>query len=86
MRGFKTYGTDDEARKASSRGLLRKGRWYPARIMEAVDKEDRHGKDMIELLNAVSDGQGGERLIKDWLTANEKGAGMLRGGRRARRL
>lgn len=77
MRLSKTYGSDDEARKASSRGVLKAGR-YPAQIREAVEKQDRHGKDMIELLVAVFDAEGAERLVKDWLTTNDKGAEKLR--------
>jgi hypothetical protein len=77
MRLSKTYESDDEARKASSRGVLKAGR-YSAQIREAVEKPDRHGNDMIEFLVAVFDPQGAERLVKDWLTTHDKAAAKVR--------
>ena len=58
----------DEAAKKSKRTLLKPGK-HPARIVEAVEKDDRHGRPMIELLVAVLD-----RQLRDWLTSSERGA------------
>jgi hypothetical protein len=76
MRLTKTYATDQDAKRVSSRTLLRRGR-YPASIKDAVEKPDRHGKPMIELTVIVRDGTD-ERELRDWLTANDRGAAKLR--------
>jgi hypothetical protein len=57
-----------EAAKVSKRTLLKPGK-HPGRIDEAVEKDDRHGKPMIELLVTVRD-----RQLRDWLTSSEWGA------------
>ena len=58
----------DEAAKVSKRILIKRGK-YPARIVDAVEKDDRHGKPMIELLVAVLD-----RQLRDWLNQSERAA------------
>jgi len=46
----------EAALKASRRALLKPGRWYPARISEATEKQNKAGtRDMIELLLVVTD-------------------------------
>jgi hypothetical protein len=72
-----TPRTEDEAKRASSRTLFKPG-WRLARINEGGERPDRFGNDMIELLVSVPDGQGGERLIKDWLFSTDRGAAKLR--------
>lgn len=67
-----TPRSEDEAKRASSRTLLKAG-WYPARITEAVEKPSRRGNDMIEL-TVVAD----ERELRDWLTDSDMGAAKLR--------
>jgi hypothetical protein len=72
-----TPRSEQEARKASSRTLLKAG-WYMARIIEALEKESRRGNDMIELTVVVGDARGNDRDFRDWLTNSDMGAAKLR--------
>jgi hypothetical protein len=69
--------SETEARKVSQRRLLQAGH-YPARIIEAVEKESKAGNDMIELLVAVRAADGSEREFRDWLVGTDRGALKLR--------
>jgi len=60
-----------KAAEVSKRILIKRGK-YPARIVEAVEKDDRHGKPMIELLVAVLD-----RQLRDWLNQSERAASKV---------
>ena len=72
-----TNRSEDEAKRASSRTLLKAG-WYPARIKDAVDKVAKSGRDMIEQTVVVGAGDGNERELRDWLTDSDMGAAKLR--------
>jgi hypothetical protein len=49
-----------------------------ATIREAVERPSARGNDMIEVVIAVPDGRGSERLFKDWLSSMPLGALRLR--------
>jgi hypothetical protein len=71
LRLTKTYRTDDEAAAASN---LLKEDWYPARIIEAVQKlSQKTNRPMIELTVDV-----GGRLLRDWLTDGDRAAAKVR--------
>jgi len=61
----------------SRRTLLRSG-IYDAQFREAVEKQSKRGNDMIEVLVAVFDGEGGEREFRDYLNDSTLGAVKLR--------
>ena len=65
--------TEAAAAEASRRTLLAPG-WIDAVIREAMERPSARGNDMIELVVAVPDGRGGERLFKDYLTSTPLGA------------
>jgi hypothetical protein len=73
-----TPRSDDEARRASSRELLKAGVSYIALISEAVEKKSRRDNDMIELLLLVQMPDGSERELRDWLVDAPAGAAKLR--------
>jgi hypothetical protein len=77
MRPTKIYRSDDEAKRASSPGVLKPG-WYPFRIIEAVERPDKNGRDMIELTGVVRTAHDAERQMRDWLIDHDKGALKLR--------
>lgn len=70
--------TEAAAAEASRRTLLAPGWIDRAMIREAVERPSARGNDMIELVIAVPDGRGGERLFKDYLTSTPLGALRLR--------
>jgi hypothetical protein len=72
-----TNRSEDEAKRASSRNLLKPG-MHDARITEAVEKESKAGNDMIVLTVVVRDAAGDERTLTDWLTDSSLGALKLR--------
>jgi hypothetical protein len=72
MRLTKTYDSDAEAKRASSRTLLRPG-WHDARITEAVEKVSQRGNDTIELTVVIAD-----RTLRDWLTGADRAAAKMR--------
>jgi hypothetical protein len=70
--------TEAAAIEAARRTLLAPGWIDGAMIREAVERPSARGNDMIEVVIAVPDGRGGERLFKDWLTSMPLGALRLR--------
>ena len=70
--------TEAAATEASRRTLLAPGWIDGAMIREAVERPSARGNDMIEVVVAVPDGRGGERLFKDYLTSTPLGALRLR--------
>jgi hypothetical protein len=70
--------TETAAIEASRRTLLPPGWLDGAMIREAVERPSARGNDMIEVVIAVPDGRGGERLFKDYLTGAPLGALRLR--------
>jgi hypothetical protein len=54
--------SEDEARQASARKLLKTG-WRRGRITEAVERPDKNGDDMTELLVMVDD-----RSLRDFIS------------------
>ena len=70
--------TEAAATEASRRTLLAPGWIDGAMIREAVERPSARGNDMIELVIAVPDGRGGERLFRDYLTNSPLGALRLR--------
>src|SRR5947209_8454937 len=62
-----TPHTEADARKVSTRTLLKAGWCDVARIIEAVEKLAKSGKPMIELTVSVPDAEGNERQLRDWL-------------------
>jgi hypothetical protein len=76
---MKTPGySESDALRASKRTLIKLGWVEGARIESAIERPDRHGDDMTELVVRVPDGNGGERTIKIWLTSVARGAALLR--------
>ena len=73
-----TPRTEDEAKRASSRTLLKAGVSYTALIAEAVEKLSRGGNPMIELLLLVQLPDGSEQELRDWLVDLPAGAAKLR--------
>ena len=71
--------TETEALEASRRTLLAPGWTDGAVIREAEERTStRSGNEMIELVVAVPDGRGGERMLKDYLTSTSLGELRLR--------
>lgn len=70
--------SETAATEASRRTLLAPGWIDGAMIREAVERPSARGNDMIELVIAVPDGRGGERLFRDYLTNSPLGALRLR--------
>ena len=77
MRLTEIYGSDDEAKRASSADEFKPG-WHPARIKEAHERPDKNGEDMIELLLGLPFRGNGEFERRDWLSNNKRGARKLR--------
>jgi hypothetical protein len=69
--------SESEVQRLSRRSLLPPG-VVPARIVEAVEKESKARRDMIELAVVVTDAAGDERTLRDWLTNSALGAAKLR--------
>jgi hypothetical protein len=67
-----TPHTEDDARKVSTRTLLKAGWCDLARIIEAAEKTAKSGKPMIEILVSVPDAEGNERQLPDWLLPTSK--------------
>jgi hypothetical protein len=65
------------ALKVSRRDLIIPG-WRPGRIAEAVEKTDKRGNPMFELLVTVTDEDGNERQLRDFLTSYDFGALKMR--------
>ena len=57
--------SEEAARKDSQQGPMRPD-WYPTEIREAVERQSRKGRDMIEVLVVVTDGDD-EREFRDYL-------------------
>lgn len=57
----------EEAKRASTRTLLKNGVSYLALIAEAADTESRRGNSMIAMLLLVQLPDGEERELRDWL-------------------
>ena len=73
-----TPRSEDEAKRASLRTLLKAGVSYIALIAEAVEKKSRRDNDMIELLLLVQLPDGSEQELRDWLVDLPAGAAKLR--------
>ena len=69
--------TEAEAQRVSSRKLLPAG-WHDARITEAIERVSKRGNDTIEITGVVTDAEGNERTLRDWLTNTALGAAKLR--------
>lgn len=72
-----TPRSEDEAKRASSRTLLKPG-WHDARITEALEKLSKAGNDTIELTVVIRDAAGLERTLRDWLSDRDRAAAKLR--------
>ena len=72
-----TPRTEDEAKRASSRELIKQG-WQDSTIKEAVEKTSKNNNPMIELLHGVRMPDGSERDLRDWLVDTDLGAEKLR--------
>src|SRR5579859_8024183 len=72
-----TPRSETEAVAAARNELLRAG-WYDTEFREAVEKTSLRDNDMIEVDVAVSDPDGNERLLRDWLVDTPRGAAKLR--------
>jgi hypothetical protein len=73
-----TNRSEQEALLAStSRKALQAG-WYDSEITEAAEKLSAKGKPMIEVVNVVEDGAGGQRTIKDYFNDSDMAAARVR--------
>jgi hypothetical protein len=72
-----TPRSETDAVRNARRELLSPGS-YLALIVEAAEKPSRRGNDMIELLLRVTGKDGGERELRAWLVANDRGALLMR--------
>lgn len=72
-----TPRSEEEARRASSRELIKPG-WHGAMIVEATEKQSRRGNPMLELLHLVPLPDGSDRELRSYLTDTNLGAELLR--------
>ena len=69
--------SESDAKKASVRKLLSAGP-HPGRIIQAEDTESKAGNPMIASRVAITDKDGKEYELPDWLVGNDRGASKLR--------
>lgn len=76
---MKTPGLSEaDALRASKRTLLKPQWTENVSIKSAREHLSQRERETIELVLLVPDGDGGERIIKDWLSAEGLGAAKLR--------
>ena len=78
MRLSKTYQSDEAALLASASRVALKTGWYDNEITEAAEKLSANGNPMIEIVNVVEDGAGGQRTIRDFFTDSDMAAARMR--------
>jgi hypothetical protein len=72
-----TPRTEEEARRASSRELIKPG-WVNSTIDEASETKSRMGRPMLALRHLVPMPDGSERELRDWLLDADAVAEKLR--------
>jgi hypothetical protein len=69
--------SEDEAKRASSRKQRRPG-WYPAEFNEVTEKTSKAENEMLECGLLVTDANGDQFPVTDWLVDVDAGAAKLR--------
>jgi hypothetical protein len=69
--------SEDEAKRASSRKQRRPG-WYPAEFNEVTEKTSKADNEMLECGLLVTDTNGDQFPVTDWLVDVDAGAAKLR--------
>lgn len=72
-----TSRSEDEAKRVSKRKVLKPG-WYPAEFKEVTEKVSKNDNEMLECGLLVTDTNGDQFPVTDWLVEAAGGAGAAK--------